>query len=583
MTHAQSRTMSVSPAIIRSLINSQAGTFQKAMLENIMNSIDALATQIDITLTRSGYVISDNGVGFQDIKEIENYFETFGFEHEGDALQGRRTYGAFGIGRGQQWKYASTVYRSRTFEMDVDVQARGLDYHLKQDLPDHPGTVITGTFYRPLTTEDVVNVAREITDHALYSSVPITINGNLVTRDPAQEKWTFVTDDAYVRLNTASAMKVYNLGMYVRQEWSYQLGTGGVIVSRKNLTLNMARNEVSSTDVTYKAIMRDVRAAAGQQRTKRVRLSDADLAALAQNLKNREYDDETLTAVEKAPLITDLNGRSTSVLRFAERLGNRTLMVTDQSSLHGNSYAHNQKIAYVLHPRTLERFGVDSVDDLTPILQAYVTHVTRNDRYSACRDNLAEVRTAADIKTLLPTFSESLLPKDQSEYTTVEKAVIRSLDSVGSHIADTVRKVTGGAPGGVGRVRFAVGQSDSATMWYGGPTDPTVYIEETELKAYVSDPNDLIRLAVECAFVYAGFKDRSENEDSSAEQRLEFVMHFNLLSAGFRMIKTYVNAMHNLGGTPGSAIVALLSRSEHFEDQNTAAGSDDLDDLLGND
>ncbi|GGR13354.1 hypothetical protein GCM10008957_27890 [Deinococcus ruber] len=126
------RKFIVSPAIIRNLIERQAGTLEKALMENVMNAIDAGATRVHVTLDRHGYTVDDDGRGFESNDQIEQYFETFGFEHEGDALQAGRTYGTFGIGRGQQWHWASTVYRSRHFSMAVDIRARGLDYLLEE-------------------------------------------------------------------------------------------------------------------------------------------------------------------------------------------------------------------------------------------------------------------------------------------------------------------------------------------------------------------------------------------------------------------------------------------------------------------
>lgn len=79
----------VHPAIIYSIIAKQASGLPKAMLELAMNSVDANATKIDITIDQNGFTFADNGKGFKDAEEVESYFGTFGTPHEeSDAVYG---------------------------------------------------------------------------------------------------------------------------------------------------------------------------------------------------------------------------------------------------------------------------------------------------------------------------------------------------------------------------------------------------------------------------------------------------------------------------------------------------------------
>src|ERR1700733_14420898 len=65
---------SVDKDIIHSLISRQAGTLAKALLEAIMNAIDAGSTRVAVRLGATGFSVSDDGRGFRSKQEIENWF-----------------------------------------------------------------------------------------------------------------------------------------------------------------------------------------------------------------------------------------------------------------------------------------------------------------------------------------------------------------------------------------------------------------------------------------------------------------------------------------------------------------------------
>ena len=91
------RKFKMHPDLLFSVIKSQAGTQEKAILEAVMNAVDAGATKCEIKIDENGYSIVDDGKGFVSRQEVDEFFETFGTPHkEGDA-----TYGRFRMGRGQ--------------------------------------------------------------------------------------------------------------------------------------------------------------------------------------------------------------------------------------------------------------------------------------------------------------------------------------------------------------------------------------------------------------------------------------------------------------------------------------------------
>ena len=76
------REFRMDPALLWSVIESQAGSAEKALLEAIMNAVDAGATRCDITLSETGYSVQDDGGGFKSRDDIEQFFETFGTPHK---------------------------------------------------------------------------------------------------------------------------------------------------------------------------------------------------------------------------------------------------------------------------------------------------------------------------------------------------------------------------------------------------------------------------------------------------------------------------------------------------------------------
>ncbi len=78
MVLSETRKFSMHPDLLYSVIKNQAGSIGKAILELVMNSIDAGATRVDITLDRRTVKVADDGKGFTSRQEIDEFFETFG-------------------------------------------------------------------------------------------------------------------------------------------------------------------------------------------------------------------------------------------------------------------------------------------------------------------------------------------------------------------------------------------------------------------------------------------------------------------------------------------------------------------------
>lgn len=194
----QKRNFKLHHAAIRTLIERQAGSLEKAMLEGIMNSVDAGASRVDVTLDRNSFSIKDDGKGFNSLDQINDFFDTFGFPHEdGDAR-----YGKFRMGRGQMFVFAKTRWNTGPFEMNVDLSDNGDGY----DLNDEPesggfkGCKIHGELFDALSPSDFLSTERNLIEMIKYVDVPIYINGE--KRSQAMKKgWTDASTTIWLNRN----------------------------------------------------------------------------------------------------------------------------------------------------------------------------------------------------------------------------------------------------------------------------------------------------------------------------------------------------------------------------------------------
>lgn len=228
------------PQIIHHIIYSQAGSLGKAIIELIMNSVDAGATAVALQISSEGFSCKDDGQGFASRDDVLRYFGRFGTPHQdGDA-----TYGRFRLGRGQIMAHARTFWHSRCWQMTVDTREMGYNYELEVPGVDENGCAISGEWYEPLSNEERMSCIQEIRDLIRYTPVIVYLNDSVISRLPAQEKWDAEDDEAWYRLRDDGAVSIYNQGVLVRHDPGSLWGVGGLIVSKKPLALNVSRTEI---------------------------------------------------------------------------------------------------------------------------------------------------------------------------------------------------------------------------------------------------------------------------------------------------------------------------------------------------
>lgn len=356
------REFRMDPALLWSVIENQAGSAEKALLEAIMNAVDAGATRCDITLSETGYSVQDDGGGFKSREDIEQFFETFGTPHkDGDGA----VYGTYRMGRGQLFAFSKTRWETGSFIMEVDIKGCGLEYTLHTNAPNKPGCAILGTWYEPIPSADVIKIDFELRKLAAWVQIPVRVNNKLINKSPATEEWTYETDDAYIRLKPTGGLAVYNLGALVKVFAERDFGTGGVIVSKRQLKVNFARNDILTSKCTvWKRIRVKLDSDIGNLVQNRRQLSTSEMQALADRFAKGQI---SFSDIRKINLLTDVSGKSRSLneLMAASKL----CIVPDYKDWAVAERVMNQKLAFVLRSSSITQFGADTAEEFMDLLR----------------------------------------------------------------------------------------------------------------------------------------------------------------------------------------------------------------------
>lgn len=380
MTKTETRNFKLHPAMIYQAINSQAGSVGKAFMELVMNSIDAGATRVDISIDGKRFEVRDDGRGFASKDEIINWFETFGTPHtDGDAR-----YGRFRIGRGQIFSYSRNCWKAGSFEMHVDIKDRGLDYDLKVH-PDsvYKGCFIAGDFYQSLSPGEFEDTISELKLLVAYSDIPVFLNGKDIGKRPESEKWDVVTDDAYIKIKRSGTLSVYNLGMFVRDYPASMIGCGGVVATKKALTLNTARSDILNGKCEVWRRIRKHLVLDTTERNLRENRLDADgrraliRQFLAGNLSWRQVSNQKLVTLD--------NNRRIALEVFAQENKRLPLTVSPENGNRVADMLLAKNVAYVLSPDTLDEF---SVPDVCGFIARLVELASKDDSYGYLRNTL---------------------------------------------------------------------------------------------------------------------------------------------------------------------------------------------------
>lgn len=475
----QVRQFRMHPDLLFSVIKAQAGTHEKALLEAVMNAVDAGATECNITLDEKGYVISDNGKGFSSRQEIEDFFETFGTPHkEGDA-----TYGKFRMGRGQLFAFSRTVWHSNEFMMDVCIKTRGLDYVLKEKQNPFKGCKITGTWHEKVKSSEILGLTKEFKLLVKYMQIPIIFNGENISENAEKQKWDAQTPEAYIKkMDSSGTLSVYNLGALVCHYPSSKFGIGGVVVAKQQLNVNFARNDVLVTQCkVWKKISLKLNELMGIETKKKSVLSDSERIAMVNNLlSGKSYISQMLNKgvlmdiTSKKPTINAL--LKTKRLSFSS--GDRYSRMVEEK-------IHTQELAFVLDHDMLDRFGVNKPEQFVAKINKLIK---LNNEYEATlgyrkarEEGISSIYqefkpTLIPIEKLHKNFNSSFEFKNEKTITKKDACVLRVLNELSPQISglidtfiNTKEKITSWNDMKKQTVRkISVGISQVAEAWTDG-------------------------------------------------------------------------------------------------------------------
>ena len=368
------------PKITHPITLKQTGSIAQAIIELLINAVEANAKSVCLTMTKEHFSYSDNGHGFASFDDVLRYFGRISIPQS----EGEATYRRLRLGHGKILAHASTTWVSNRWSMTVDTRLMGYNYEL-EDLPKAlPGCTIKGTWYKPLKDTDVMSAIQEVYEGVRYASISVELNGHHITCNPAQEEWDFEDGLAYYRLKEEGPVSVYNQGILVRHDSSHVWGGGGLIVSKQAIRLNVSRTEIlRNTCPVWKAIAKTfshlIKGVSG--RLYEDRKSEARREMAAHSLLSGNPNIGSIYSHEE--VITLMPGKRHislhAFLQKAHYLHGNTISVVEfrRDVSKGEAIAREGHIQ-VVHPITLERFGCTSCMDFVEILERVLHNVAQD-------------------------------------------------------------------------------------------------------------------------------------------------------------------------------------------------------------
>lgn len=355
---------------ISMLIQAQAGSLQKAILEAVANALDAGASKVKVSLTADRVVIEDDGRGFQGEEELEKFFETFGFDHS----QLDRKVGRFGVGRGQLFHFGKNLWTTHGYTMSVDTKSDMFGYELGRAKKPHKGVKIEIDLYSPLQFSELSTVESELKKLVRFSTIPVILNGKPAQKNPQDMKWDAETDEAWFMLDDSYELKVYSQGLFVQGLSSRQFGKGGLVVTKlgQPLKQNMARNDMLITDCEIWAKVSAKLKELGRTLQKKARTGPTMNESMRATMATDAVNSNDISGLENlygAALFTLTNGRHVRLpallsTGFVARAPNK-----DPAA----DLLLQRKQAHIINPQTLHRFQVENVAELREKLVAAVS------------------------------------------------------------------------------------------------------------------------------------------------------------------------------------------------------------------
>jgi len=141
-----------------------------------------------------------------------------------------------------------------------------------------------------------------------YAQIPVFLNDERISVEVSEKNFPQTIPDAYINTEKThtGGIEVYNLGVYVCTIPAYQYGISGTVISRKQLDVNFARNQVLGSCPVWKRIKEVVDASGAKKVVEKQELTQAE----RENIITRLMDGSLGTyEVKKSKFLTDVTGK----------------------------------------------------------------------------------------------------------------------------------------------------------------------------------------------------------------------------------------------------------------------------------
>jgi hypothetical protein len=497
--------------IAHSLIKHQGNSLRKAIMEAIMNSVDSKSTYVAVTITHDSVIVIDDGNGFTGLKEIDEFFSTIGTPHKaGDATFGRNR-----IGRLQLMEYGANTWRSNTFKMFADVKNRGLSHDVYDAEPQHRGCHIQLDLYDTLDQTEILGLCHGLKGAVEWLETEVRINGIVANKDKESIKWTLETPEAWILLNRSGYLKIYNMGVFVRHSYGDLIPAGGIIVSKKAIDLNAARNDISIQCPVWNTIVRDARKVLPRKvspkkdsNRKWIHLhSDSEQAMyIADMISGKET---LLSALEGEAGIIATAGREFGTLKQITHPLSNTIIIMPKKTPEGQMIVQSQ-LATVVLQKTLDCFGAKTGQELASLLMNMAENEIKKTKSNKLRtfiEAISKVRFcgASEFSSI---FEHNYTEIPEEKLTTPHK---RDL-----FIANIMSKLCAGRMKETCRTVKA-GNSMTSQMWTDGKT---IWIAEDQLS--YTQPAKIMQCALQLIKNYCAQSLTTDSVDPAIEEATTF-------------------------------------------------------------
>ena len=463
-----SKAFTVSSSIIKHLIQSQAGTVSKSILELVSNSIDAGATQVrvDISPDMEKLTISDDGSGFQSENQIVQLFGTFGFDHNTDEeLARNRSFGRFGLGRGQVLNFGRCTWTSNQFVIGVDLNNNATQ-DIFYDLKSHPQSLHKGCkveidLYQSLSLWEFNNLTSTLLSQLKYVSTPILVNGKLATKNLSKVSWTAREDGILFKKasgDSTGGLKIFNQGVYVSTVAHSKLGVSGDLSTTEPLLLNMARNEVLYSQCpVWAKVKRVVAPYSAAKKKKAMTYHDANFI-----LSSWLSGDLSTSDVRDQELFLNILGRRNR-LHYVHNFADKRITMADSDDSQVGENVHRDKQAFVVSPKQVGDMGYHDVEEFIEAV---------NNRLAETRNRYSKELIAVPFNELADNYSGDYRVLSEDKLSAVARLRLKALSSINGELVHTINLALGHRWNeGLDVRKLHVGVSD-ATAW----TDSRSYI-----------------------------------------------------------------------------------------------------------